>query len=128
VGWFSDAWDKATDVVKDVVGIGGSGDTDVSNSTTTQTTVNPVTNVNIDMDSMAKILGEADKETALLNLEGDRINSQTALINAELDRQQEEKNNLNNIALLDGYLENAKNGLILFGIIGTTLYMYKKGK
>ena len=128
MGWFSDAWDKATDVVKDVVGIGGSGDTDVSNSTTTQTTVNPVTNVNIDMDSMAKILGEADKETALLNLEGDRINSQTALINAELDRQQEEKNNLNNIALLDGYLENAKNGLILFGIIGTTLYMYKKGK
>lgn len=109
---------------KKVVGglFGSDGGNSSNVSTSTSTTVNPVTNVTnkIDLEPVAKILAKSQEQNAKATKDAAALK----LINDERNRQLKAQQ----FKQIDTYLEHAKNGLILSGVVVGLLYVSKKSK
>jgi len=97
-----------------------SGSTKSTTTSTNDIDVKPTTNVIIDNDSIAEAFAQSQKNTSKTNEEIAKLN----FINAQEERKLKNKF----LSSIDTYLEHGKNGLIAVIIIGSLIYIYKKGK
>ena len=119
-----------------LIGGGGGGTTASSSQSTSNTT-----NIKIDLDPLAQILSDSQIKSAQISENGSIKSAQIAsygLVQSAKSAKEaqqisfisEERNRALEVQKqnkLDTYLEHAKNGLVLSGVVVALLYVSKKG-
>lgn len=95
----------------------GSSKSSTRNDVTVNTHTQVQNDINIDLVPLGEILAQSQEQVAST----DKDTAKIQLLNAELDRIANSKA----LSKLDGYLEHAKNGLVLSGIAAAAIYLYK---